>query len=92
MLPADTFAGSVVAITGGGTGLGKAMAVEFARAGAAVGILSRKAEQRARGVEAVRAAGGRAAEAEVDVRDAEAISRAFDAVESALGPSAARCW
>jgi NAD(P)-dependent dehydrogenase (short-subunit alcohol dehydrogenase family) len=31
MLPADTFAGSVVAITGGGPGLGKAMAVEFAR-------------------------------------------------------------
>jgi NAD(P)-dependent dehydrogenase (short-subunit alcohol dehydrogenase family) len=86
MLPADTYAGRVVALTGGGTGLGKAMAVEFARVGAAVGILSRKAEQRARGVEAVRAAGGHAAEAAVDVRDAEAIARAFDAVEGTLGP------
>ncbi|HWP67271.1 MAG TPA: SDR family NAD(P)-dependent oxidoreductase, partial [Candidatus Limnocylindria bacterium] len=61
MLPPDTYAGTVVVITGGGTGLGKAMAVEFARAGATVGIVSRNAEQRRRGVEAVRAAGGRAA-------------------------------
>ena len=30
-LPAGTFAGSCVFITGGGTGLGKAIATEFAR-------------------------------------------------------------
>ena len=35
MLPAGTFAGEVVLISGGGTGLGKAMAIEFARLGAA---------------------------------------------------------
>jgi NAD(P)-dependent dehydrogenase (short-subunit alcohol dehydrogenase family) len=49
MLPAGTFAGEVVLITGGGTGLGKAMAVEFARLGAAVAIASRDEGHRARG-------------------------------------------
>jgi NAD(P)-dependent dehydrogenase (short-subunit alcohol dehydrogenase family) len=37
-------------VTGGGTGLGKAMAVEFARLGAAVAIASRDEAHRARGV------------------------------------------
>jgi NAD(P)-dependent dehydrogenase (short-subunit alcohol dehydrogenase family) len=86
MLPPDTYAGQVVAVTGGGTGLGKAMAVEFARAGAAVAVLSRKEEQRRRGVEAVRAVGGRAADAPCDVRDAAQITAAFDAIQAALGP------
>jgi NAD(P)-dependent dehydrogenase (short-subunit alcohol dehydrogenase family) len=88
MLPPETFAGQVVAVTGGGTGLGKAMAVEFARAGAAVAVLSRKEEQRRRGVAAVEAAGGRAAHAACDVRDAAQITAAFDTIEAVLGPVA----
>ena len=44
MLPADTFKGQVALVTGGGTGLGKAMATRLAQLGAAVAILSRSAD------------------------------------------------
>jgi NAD(P)-dependent dehydrogenase (short-subunit alcohol dehydrogenase family) len=85
MLPRDTFTGEVVMVTGGGTGLGKAIAVEFGRTGAAIAIVSRSAEHRARGIEAVEAAGARAIGVEMDVREPEQVARAFDVVEGQLG-------
>ena len=86
MLPQDTYAGQVVAITGGGTGLGKAFAIEFARLGATVVILSRKEEHRIAGVKAVESVGGKAIQLPLDVRDPFAIAAAFDATEAAVGP------
>ena len=86
MLPPGAFAGVTVIITGGGTGLGRAMAAEFARCGAAVGIASRDPGHRERGVAQVRSVGGAAVGVACDVRDPEAIGAAFDAVEEALGP------
>jgi NAD(P)-dependent dehydrogenase (short-subunit alcohol dehydrogenase family) len=84
-LPPGTFDGQVVVVTGGGTGLGKAIAVEFARLGAAVAILSRDEEHRAAGVAAVEQAGGKAFATACDVRDADQVTAAFDAVSEALG-------
>ncbi|HEY6316809.1 MAG TPA: SDR family oxidoreductase [Acidimicrobiia bacterium] len=85
-LPADTYAGRSVLVTGGGTGLGRAIAVEFARLGAAVTIASRDAEHRAAGVAAVVAAGGRGTDVACDVRDPAQVAAAFDAAEAAFGP------
>jgi len=84
-LPAGTFDGDVVIVTGSGTGLGKAIASEFARLGAAVGVLSRKPEHLEAGVAAVEEIGGRAISHECDIRDADSIATAFDAVVRELG-------
>jgi NAD(P)-dependent dehydrogenase (short-subunit alcohol dehydrogenase family) len=86
-LPAGSYDGEVVIVTGGGTGLGKAMAVEFARLGASIGVLSRKAEHLAAGAAAVEAVGSRAAGIACDIRQPEQIAAAFDAVASELGPA-----
>ena len=85
-LPAGTYEGQVVAVTGGGTGLGKGMALEFARLGAKIAVLSRKPEHLAAGTAAIEAIGGAAAGFACDVRDAQTIARAFDAIEQQLGP------
>jgi len=85
-MPAGTYAGSVVIVTGGGTGLGKAIATEFGRLGASVGILSRNEEHRAAGMAAVEAVGGTALAVECDIRQPDSIAAAFDAVASGLGP------
>jgi NAD(P)-dependent dehydrogenase (short-subunit alcohol dehydrogenase family) len=85
-LPPGTFEGRTVLVTGGGTGLGRGIAVEFARLGAAVAIVSRKADHRAAGIAAVEAVGGRAFAAAADIRFPEQISTAFDDIESTLGP------
>jgi len=87
MLPPDTYAGQVVVITGGGTGLGKAMAAEFARLGAAVAVASRKPEHRESGVRALEALGAKAVGVELDVRDEDAVAATFDAIEQQLGPA-----
>lgn len=85
-LPAGTYAGQTVLVTGGGTGLGKGMAVEFARLGANIAIVSRKPEHRAAGVAAMEALGAKAVGVAVDIRQPDEIATAFDTIEETLGP------
>jgi NAD(P)-dependent dehydrogenase (short-subunit alcohol dehydrogenase family) len=86
-LAPDTFAGTTVIVTGGGTGLGRAIAIEFARAGAAIGIISRSEEHRLAGVAALEPLGARVAHAPADIREADQITEAFESIENELGPA-----
>lgn len=80
-----TFDGTAVFVTGAGTGLGKAIASEFARLGADVVIASRKPEHLAAGAEAIEAIGARVLTVSCDIRDAESVAAAFDAAVDAFG-------
>jgi NAD(P)-dependent dehydrogenase (short-subunit alcohol dehydrogenase family) len=81
-LPDGTFAGVTVFVTGAGTGLGKAIAAEFARVGASIVIASRKPEHLDAGRAAIEALGAPVLAVACDIRDAEQIAAAFDAAES----------
>lgn len=84
-LAPHTFDGSIVLVTGGGTGLGKAIAVEFARLGASIAIVSRNVEHLAAGRGAVESLGVKACTAQCDVRDPAQVASAFDEVAAVLG-------
>jgi NAD(P)-dependent dehydrogenase (short-subunit alcohol dehydrogenase family) len=91
MTPVDPFrpdllAGKTTVVTGGGTGLGRAMALRFAGLGAKVAVLGRRPDPLEETVAAIRAAGGTAAAVPCDVRDPAAVMSAFDRAEDALGP------
>ena len=80
-----TFDGTAVLVTGGGTGLGKAIAMEFARLGASLVITSRKADHLDVGRAAIEAAGAPVLAVACDIRDPELIAAVFDAAETRFG-------
>jgi NAD(P)-dependent dehydrogenase (short-subunit alcohol dehydrogenase family) len=80
-----TFDGVGVFVTGGGTGLGKAIAAEFARLGASIVIASRSDEHLAAGIAAIEALGAQVEAVQCDIRDADSIAAAFDAAEAEFG-------
>ncbi|MBT2448741.1 SDR family oxidoreductase [Streptomyces sp. ISL-43] len=86
-LPPGTFTGQVALVTGGGTGLGKAIATEFARLGADLVIAGRRIEQLKAAQEELGAVpgAGRVTAAVCDIRDPERVSEVFDAAEAAFG-------
>ncbi len=86
MFTANTLQGQTILITGGGSGLGRAMAERFAQLGAKVAILGRRAEPLTQTVETIVKSGGTAAWASCDVRDPLACAAAVDALEAELGP------
>ena len=84
-LPAGTYSGSTVFITGGGTGLGKAIATEFARLGANIVIASRKSDHLEAGEKAITDVGAKVLTVSCDIREPEQIAAAFDSATSTFG-------
>ncbi|GGV42291.1 2,4-dienoyl-CoA reductase [Streptomyces longisporoflavus] len=84
-LPEGTYDGAVVLVTGGGTGLGKAIAAEFARLGADLVIAGRKEDRLRAARDELAGLGGRVTAVPCDIRDPERVAEVFDAARQAYG-------
>lgn len=77
--------GKTAIVTGGGTGIGKSIAIEFARAGADVALCSRKIEHLEPVVKAIQDLGKRSFATAVDVRQEEQVKAMVEAAAARWG-------
>jgi NAD(P)-dependent dehydrogenase (short-subunit alcohol dehydrogenase family) len=78
--------GQVAIVTGSGRGIGQAIALGLAAAGAAVGVTARSMDQLQETVERIEVAGGRALASPGEVTDPATVARTVPAVEAQFGP------
>jgi 2-hydroxycyclohexanecarboxyl-CoA dehydrogenase len=76
----------VAVVTGGGSGMGRAICLQLAEAGRRVAVLDINADAAAAVANEITAAGGTGTAVPVDVSDRTAIEAALGEVRSALGP------
>lgn len=77
--------GQTALVTGGGRGLGRAMALALSQRGAAVAVTARSEDQLSETVRLIEAAGGRAVGITADVTDFASVTQMVAAVESQFG-------
>ncbi len=81
----DRFGGAVAIVTGGASGIGKALSIELVRRGAEVVIADRQMGVAEEVASSIRRDGGRAVASELDVRDFEAFDRLVEGVVASSG-------
>jgi NAD(P)-dependent dehydrogenase (short-subunit alcohol dehydrogenase family) len=79
-------AGSTAVVTGASRGIGRAIALRLAEAGAEVALWARDAKELRAVASEITAAGGKAQATVVDVTDAGAVSRAAELVRTTMPP------
>ena len=77
--------GKVIVITGAGSGMGAAMAKDFAARGAGIAILDLDEARGMAVAESIQSANGKAVYKKTDVTDKRAVQKAADEVEQELG-------
>src|SRR3984893_14624442 len=85
MFQPEMFKGRAIFISGGGTGLGRSMALHFAKLGAKIFIVGRREEPLRNVRDEIAKAGGSAAYAIADVRDYAAVESAAQKAYDAVG-------
>ncbi len=85
MFQSDLLQSKNIFLTGGGSGLGRSMALHFAKLGARLFLIGRRPDPLKAVCDEIRQAGGTAAFASCDVRDYAAVEAAASAAESQIG-------
>lgn len=81
----DLLGNKVVLITGGGTGLGRAMAEAFGQLGASLALVGRRQEVLEQAQQELESRGIPTFIQSLDIRDYEAVDRTMDAIENHYG-------
>jgi NAD(P)-dependent dehydrogenase (short-subunit alcohol dehydrogenase family) len=85
MFQANLLSGRTIFLTGGGTGLGRSMALRMAELGAKMFLVGRREEPLRETTDAIRKTGGACAFATADVREFAAVEAAVAAAEREFG-------